>query len=75
MMVHGTNIGIKPTVDETSELLLETYLFEYEGDMYGKEIKVELYDFERPEQRFGSIEELKDRMEQDIETVKQYFKG
>lgn len=28
-----------------------------------------------PEQRFGSIEELKDRMEQDIETVKQYFKG
>lgn len=70
-----TNIGIKPTVDETSKILLETYLFEYEGDMYGKEIKVELYDFERPEQRFGSIEELKDRMEQDIETVKQYFKG
>lgn len=68
-----TNIGIKPTVEEEGELLLETNLFTYTKDMYGKEIKVELYDFERAEQSFGSIEELKNRMEQDIEIVKQYF--
>lgn len=68
-----TNIGIKPTVEEAGELLLETNLFAYTKDMYGKDIKVELYDFERAEQSFGSIEELKSRMEQDIEIVKQYF--
>ena len=57
---HGiSNIGVKPTVSSENRLLVESYLFDYNGDAYGKEIKVELLQFRRPEQKFESVQELK----------------
>ena len=38
------------------------------GDLYGYELKVSFYSFIRPEQRFSSVEMLKEQMERDIET-------
>lgn len=61
-----TNIGYKPTVNETNTVSVETYLYDFDKDMYGKEIVTELLQFKRPEQRFGSVEELKAQMEKDI---------
>lgn len=68
-----SNIGIKPTVAEKEEYLAETYLFDYSGDLYGKTLKLSLHAFERPEQKFGSVEELKARMEQDAQFGREYF--
>lgn len=69
-----SNVGVKPTVAKEQEKLLETYLFEYAGDLYGKRLRVELLHYERPEQRFSSISELKVRMEKDVSYGKNYFR-
>lgn len=67
------NIGRKPTVEENGAVLAELHLFDYEEEAYGKEIEIEVYEFERPEIKFASVEELKDRMLRDIEYGKRYF--
>lgn len=68
-----TNIGVKPTVGEEKKRLVETFLFDYQGDLYGKQLKTSLHYFERPEKKFDSIEELKTQMEKDTLFGKQYF--
>lgn len=68
-----TNIGVKPTVKVDTAPLAETYIMDYEGDLYGKEIKIELYEFVRPEKKFASFDELKDEISRNIEFTKQYF--
>lgn len=55
------NVGVKPTVTEEHKRLVEVFVYDYEGDAYGKEITVEFCDFERPEIRFSSVNELKNK--------------
>jgi len=69
-----SNIGVKPTVGAEKKRLIETFIFDYSGNLYGKKLKVDLYAFERCEQKFDSIEELKAQMELDTEFAKGYFK-
>lgn len=61
-----TNIGQKPTVNATETISVETYLYDFDKDMYGKEIVTELLQFKRPERRFDNVHELKLQMERDI---------
>ncbi|MDD2958226.1 MAG: bifunctional riboflavin kinase/FAD synthetase [Lachnospiraceae bacterium] len=67
-----TNIGYKPTVGEKFKGV-ETYLFDLDQDLYGKHIVTEFYRFERPEQKFSSLEALKEQMHRDISFGKEYF--
>lgn len=62
-----TNIGCKPTVEAKEAVGVETYLFDFDQDLYGKNIEVQLFHFERPEKKFGSFEELKAQLERDRE--------
>lgn len=68
-----TSIGFKPTVTEENIKGVETFIFDFEGDLYGKVIEVELLHYARPEYRFHSIEELKLAIHKDIEDAKEYF--
>lgn len=68
-----TNIGYKPTVGEGEMKGVETFLFDFDQDLYGKEIEVELYHFQRPEVKFASLEELKLKMQEDIAISRKYF--
>ena len=61
-----TNIGNKPTVNGDADGV-ETYLFDFEGDIYGSEIMVEFLEFRRCEQRFDSVDALARQMHQDAE--------
>lgn len=67
------NVGIKPTVSDEAKLLTEVYVFDYDEDAYGKKISVRFCEFERPEKRFDSVEQLKAQVEQDIRYGKAYF--
>lgn len=67
-----TNIGLKPTVNSTSNISVETYLYDFDKDMYGRKIVTELLQFKRPEQKFESVEKLKEQMEKDIEQGRKY---
>ncbi len=62
-----TNIGKKPTVEKDSAIGVETYIFGLDKDLYGKNIEVQLLNFERPEQKFDSLEELKAQLKRDKE--------
>ena len=69
-----SNIGYKPTVSEEQVIGVETYLYDFSADVYGREITVELLDFKRPEKKFDSIEELKAQMHRDIEEGHRFHK-
>ncbi|MBS6397512.1 MAG: bifunctional riboflavin kinase/FAD synthetase [Clostridiales bacterium] len=61
-----TNIGYKPTVGGETRRGVETFLFDFDRDLYGKEITVEILEYERPEQKFHSLDELKARILSDV---------
>ena len=67
-----TNIGQKPTVNDTNTVSVETYLYDFDRDMYGKEIVTELLQFKRPEKKFEDIRMLKLQMETDIAEGRKY---
>lgn len=67
-----TNIGRKPTVNDTKEITVETYLYDFNEDVYGKQVKVELLGFRRPEMKFDSIDQLKMQMKSDIDAGEMY---
>ncbi len=68
-----TNIGYKPTVGKEKEKGVETYIFDFSKDLYGKEIDVEILEYVRPEIKFDSIEELKVKMEEDLTFGRKFF--
>ena len=69
-----TNIGKKPTIQGENPVGVETYLYDFDGDLYGKEIRVELLDFIRPEMRFDSIGQLKAQLDHDIGKCREIFR-
>ncbi len=65
-----SNVGYKPTVTEERVLIVETYLYDFEEDIYGETIEIYLQDFLRAEQKFDSLEELKEQINKDIQVGK-----
>lgn len=61
-----TNIGRKPTISDKEQVGVETYIYDFDRDVYGKEICVELLKFTRPEMKFAGLDELKAQIEKDI---------
>lgn len=73
--VYGgiTNVGRKPTIEGDNPVGVETHIFDYEEDVYGREIQVQFLAYLRNEKKFDSIEELKGQMTKDIEKGKAYL--
>ena len=67
-----TNVGLRPTVD-TDLLCAETHIFDFDGDLYGKEIRVEFLHFLRSETKFESVELLAEQIESDIKKARGYI--
>lgn len=68
-----TNIGYKPTVGAEKYKGVETYIYDFDKDLYGQEVDVELLSYERPEIKFDSLEDLKRRMDEDLAFGRRYF--
>jgi len=69
-----TNIGTRPTFGE-GERMVETYLLNYKGDLYGKQIMVQFVRKVRDEQRFSSADELVVQMRRDVQQVDAILAG
>ena len=67
-----SNFGVRPTVDG-SKLLLETHIFNFDEEIYGKELTVRFLTFIRPEQKFTNFGLLTEQIKKDIETAKDYL--
>lgn len=67
-----TNIGRRPTIDDGNFVNAESFIYDFEGDLYGKEIVVTLFKFRRPERKFESFEELSKVMHEDLNAGREY---
>lgn len=61
-----TNVGYKPTVADGKVMGVESYLYDFDQDIYGQPVEVSLYSFHRPERKFESVEALRRQLEADI---------
>lgn len=65
---HGiTNVGVKPTVTDENRPVVETYIKDFNKNIYGEYISVSLLHFTRPEMKFNSVDELKAQLMKDLE--------
>ena len=72
---HGVvNIGTNPTFED-KEFAVEVFLFNYEGDLYGKELWVALVDRVRDEETFPSPDALVHQIEKDVNRAKEILRG
>ena len=67
------SIGHRPTVEEGQSVNLEVHLLDADLDLYGKEISVTLISFLRGEEKFDSLEDLKNAIAQDTEKTRKFF--
>ena len=68
-----TNVGVRPTFDGDREPSIETYVFDFDGDLYGDVLRVRFLHRIRDEKKFGGIEELKAQIELDSKRALNYF--
>lgn len=67
-----SNVGCKPTVNADGIVGVETYLYDFQEDLYGRNIVVELLAFRRPEMKFDDVDSLKRQMKTDIAAGRVY---
>lgn len=70
-----SNVGMRPTVDigATPKINCETHIINYNGWLYGKNIRVNFYKRLRDEKKFSGIDELKEAISNDIKNAVDYF--
>jgi riboflavin kinase/FMN adenylyltransferase len=66
----AVNVGVRPTFESGRGVLIETYLIDFEGDLYGTQLRVAFVERLRGEKRFASVEELIAQMRLDVEDAK-----
>jgi riboflavin kinase / FMN adenylyltransferase len=67
------NVGVRPTVDGSNKVVLETYLFDFDKDIYGHQVTVHFKQRIRAERRFHTLEELKAQIVDDVAAAKNIF--
>ena len=68
-----TNVGVRPTVSESGAVSVETFLLDFDGDLYGQRLRLDFCRFVRGEQHFASLAELKAQITRDTEKARAYF--
>lgn len=67
-----TNIGVKPTVDDTKVKSIETNIFDFNDDIYDEKVIIEFLKWERPEVKFDNIEALTAQISRDVQLAMEY---
>ncbi len=64
------NIGVRPTFDE-AEKTVEVHIFDFERDIYGQDVRVDLVEYLRPEQKFTSLDALITQISTDVQRARE----
>ena len=67
------NYGIKPTINGNNIPITETHIFDFSGDLYGKNVKIEIIKKIREEQKFDNLDKLKEQINKDIKTCLEWL--
>ena len=68
-----TNIGVRPTFENEAQPSIESYIFDFDGDLYGDVLRVRFLHRIRDERKFNGIEELKAQIQKDSQRALNYF--
>ena len=68
-----TNIGRRPTVDQENHLTIETFILDFDQDIYGEKVELEVHQFLRPIQKFKNLEQVKNQVKKDVKEAKKYL--
>jgi riboflavin kinase / FMN adenylyltransferase len=66
----AVNVGVRPTFKTGRGLLVEAYLLDFDGDIYGRELRLDFLERLRGEKRFDTVEELIEQMHRDVANIK-----
>ena len=70
-----TNVGVRPTVeDNDGHVTVEGFILDFDGDLYGHEIRMEFYKYLRPEQKFASMQALAAEIRHNAQQTRDYFR-
>ena len=69
-----TNIGMRPSVDCEKYTTVETHILNFDRDIYGEDVTLEVIKFLRPIQKFDNLKEVQEQVRKDILRTKQYLK-
>lgn len=70
-----TNVGTRPTFSGEQKVSVESFILDFEGNLYGKRVRVEFYKFLRLEMKFESMDALKRQIKQDVISSREYFEN
>jgi len=69
------NVGRRPTVKENAPPLLEVYLLDWQGDLYGRHLRVRFLEKLRDEEKYDGLDALRSAIRQDVELAREYFES
>ena len=70
-----TNVGVRPTVsDNDRRVTVEGFILDFDGDLYGHQVRMEFYKYLRPERKFASLEELSREIARNAQQTRAYFR-
>lgn len=70
-----TNIGVRPTFERDAEPSLETFVIDWQGDLYGDVVRVRFLHRLRDERKFDAVEDLKRQINYDLSRARRYFEA
>lgn len=68
-----TNVGVRPTFENEVEPSVETFVLDFDGDLYGNVLRIRFLHHIRDERKFSGIEELKGQINKDVDRAKEFF--
>ena len=68
-----TNVGVRPTVEDTHQVTVEPWILDFDGDVYGQHMEVEFYTRLRGERKFESLDALRDEILRNAHQTRAYF--
>ena len=67
------NVGVRPTVDGVGAVTVEPWLLDFTGNLYDREVRVDFYEFLRPEQKFDGLDQLRQAILLNADQTRAYF--
>ena len=68
-----TNVGIRPTVNDSGYITAETHILDFQRNLYGHQVRIEFHKQLRSEVKFNNIDELKEQIQKDCIASSDYF--
>ena len=71
--ISVTNVGVRPTVSDAGAVSVESFILDFDGNLYDKQARVEFFSFLRDEKKFDDISSLGEQIKCDAEEARAYF--